>query len=96
MLIFEAIVDCLNDYTNDSRLGDIGSEVRMEAISTAAFALRTVHALRTTANQALRNKLIYRVCSLATESLDKVRFRATTCLQEIWNDIDLSKIASCP
>ena len=96
MSIFEAMVDCLNDYTNDSRLGDIGSEVRMEAISTATFALRTIHALRTKANQTLRNKLMYRVCSLATESLDKVRFRAATCLQEIWNEIDLSKIASCP
>ena len=90
------MVDCLNDYTNDSRLGDIGSGVRMEAISTATFALRTVHALRTKANQALRKKIIYRVCSLATESLDKVRFRAATCLQEIWNELDLSKIASRP
>lgn len=96
MSIFEAMVDCLNDYTNDSRLGDVGSEVRMEAISTATFALRTVHALRTKANRALRNMLIYRVCSLATESLDKVRFRAATCLQEIWNKLDLSNIASCP
>ena len=96
MPIFEALVECLNDYTNDSRLGDIGSEVRMEAIAAATFALRRVHALRATANQALRNRLIYRICSLATESLDKVRFRAATCLQEIWDDIDLSKIASCP
>lgn len=96
MSIFEAITDCLNDYTNDSRLGDIGSEVRMEAISTATFALRRVHALRTKANHALRNLLIYRVCSLATESLDKVRFRAATCLHEIWNEIDLSNLVSCP
>ena len=77
------LLNCLQDYTVDER-GDIGSLVRFEAIVAVHAAYRCGMFL--TATQKL--ELVARVCSLAAEKLDKIRYRAWQCLKDLCNGID--------
>ncbi len=77
--IAQTLESCLQDYSVDRR-GDIGSLVRLEAIDAVGVALS--HNLLSDPNS--RKSLLARVCCLAAEKLDKVRFRAWICLQENW------------
>ncbi|MCJ1288334.1 hypothetical protein MMC26_007689 [Xylographa opegraphella] len=77
------ILNCLQDYTIDQR-GDIGSLVRFEAIVT----VHTVHKHGMLVTTRQRQELVARVCSLAAEKLDKIRYRAWQCLSDLCNDID--------
>lgn len=70
---------CLNDYTTDRR-GDIGSLVRLEAIDAIGVALS--HQLLSDVEP--RRSILARICGLAVERLDKIRFRAWTCLHDHW------------
>ena len=73
-----ALIACLNDYTTDRR-GDIGSLIRLEAIEATAIVLKNgLLSMRERKNMAAR------ICGLAVEKLDKVRFRAWTCLRVSW------------
>ena len=74
----EALPVCLNDYTTDRR-GDIGSLVRLEAIDAAAVVLK-----KDLLSMRERQIIAARICGLAVEKLDKVRFRAWNCLQANW------------
>ena len=73
-----ALEVCLADYTIDQR-GDVGSLVRIEAITAVATVLRkNIVSLRN------RKTLAAKICGLAVEKLDKVRWRAWNCLQPNW------------
>lgn len=74
----QALHACLNDYTTDRR-GDIGSLVRLEAIDATAVVLK-----KGLVNVSKRQDMAARICGLAVEKLDKVRFRAWNCLQANW------------
>ena len=69
---------CLNDYTTDRR-GDVGSLIRLEAIDAIAVVLK-----KGLLSMRERQGLAARICGLAVEKLDKVRFRAWNCLQSNW------------
>lgn len=75
----------LVDYSIDRR-GDIGSLVRLEAIGAAGVALS--HNLF---SPELRQSTLGRLCCLAVEKLDKVRFRAWICLQGNWKFLNVEK-----
>ncbi|KAL2040021.1 hypothetical protein N7G274_007424 [Stereocaulon virgatum] len=69
---------CLADHTVNRR-GDVGSLVRIEAIEAVATVLgKGLLGLRD------REKLAARICGLAVEKLDKVRWRAWNCLLLNW------------
>lgn len=74
----QALLACLNDYTTDRR-GDVGSLVRLEAIDATAMVLK-----RGLLSIGERQNMAARICGLAVEKLDKVRFRAWVCLQANW------------
>ena len=74
----QALHACLSDYTTDRR-GDIGSLIRLEAIDATAVVLKDG-----LLNTSERRVMVARICSLAVEKLDKVRFRAWSCLQANW------------
>lgn len=74
----QALHACLNDYTTDRR-GDIGSLVRLEAIDATAVVLT-----KGLLSVSERQDMAARICGLAVEKLDKVRFRAWNCLQANW------------
>ena len=76
----KVLKDSLNDYTNDQR-GDVGSMVRVEAIDAVGVAIN--HKLLD--NQEAMQEYVARVCGLACEKLDKVRFRAWTLLEKQWS-----------
>ena len=78
--ILEALKACLCDYTMDER-GDVGSLVRLEAID--AIRVAWAHQVLPDGDQA--HHLVALICGLAVSKLDKVRFRAWTCLQEMWS-----------
>lgn len=82
MPIIEALQVCLDDYTNDQR-GDIGSQLRLQAIECIDIALQ--HCLLP--EKESRQALIARICRLAGEKLDKVRIRAWRCMQDNWTAI---------
>lgn len=73
----------LRDYTADQR-GDVGSLVRTEAIDAVGVCWENglLH------DEEIKRQLIALVCGLAAEKLDKVRFRAWTCLQSCWKVFD--------
>ena len=74
----DAMAASLDDYTIDQR-GDIGSLVRIEAISAVHTACQ-----RNLLEEATTKILLSKVCGLAVEKLDRVRFRAWRCLQDNW------------
>ncbi len=76
--ISQALHACLNDYTTDRR-GDVGSLIRLEAIDAAAVVLKN-----NLLSMHERQDIAARICGLAVEKLDKVRFRAWSCLRENW------------
>ena len=73
-----ALEACLVDYTIDQR-GDVGSLVRIEAIKAVATVLR-----KNLVSLPNRQTLAAKICGLAVEKLDKVRWRAWNCLQPNW------------
>lgn len=74
----QALHACLSDYTTDRR-GDVGSLIRLEAIDATVVVLkRGLLCMRETQDIAAR------ICGLAVEKLDKVRFRAWNCLRVNW------------
>ncbi|KAL8784134.1 MAG: hypothetical protein Q9195_009158 [Heterodermia aff. obscurata] len=73
----ETLRKCLEDHTTDQR-GDIGSLVRLEAIKGLDAVLKNVTILESRFIQRLISKL----CGLAVEKLDKVRFQAVQCLKD--------------
>lgn len=75
----------LTDYSIDRR-GDIGSLARLEGISAAGVALSY-----NLFNPELRLSILGRLCCLAVEKLDKVRFRAWKCLQDNWKFLSAEK-----
>ncbi|MCJ1404523.1 hypothetical protein MMC11_007749 [Xylographa trunciseda] len=77
------VLNCLQDYTVDQR-GDIGSLVRFEAIE----AVHTCHKYGMLDATTQRKELIARICCLAAEKLDKLRFRAWQCLKDVCHDND--------
>jgi hypothetical protein len=77
--IAQAIARCLNDYTTDRR-GDVGSLVRIEAIASVRAAWKCGLLNKAPTRQAL----VAKICGLAVEKLDKVRFQAWCCLQDMW------------
>ena len=74
----QALHACLSDYTTDRR-GDIGSLIRLEAIDATAVVLK-----KGLLSISERQIMAARICGLAVEKLDKVRFRAWSCLQANW------------
>ena len=87
----QTLMACLNDYTNDQQRGDIGSNVRKEAITTASFALRKGIVPVNEESQ----QMIIRICALATELLDEVRIHAALCLRDNWQAFGFSAFP-CP
>ena len=75
----KALIVCLDDYTTDQR-GDVGSLVRTAAIDAVSTVLK-----RDLLNLSDRQILAAKVCGLAVEKLDKVRWRAWSCLQSNWH-----------
>ena len=74
----QALHACLNDYTTDRR-GDVGSLIRVEAIDATGVVLgKGLLCMRE------RQEMAARICGLAVEKLDKVRFRAWNCLRANW------------
>lgn len=74
----QALHACLNDYTTDRR-GDVGSLIRVEAIDATSVILgKGLLCIRE------RQEMAARICGLAVEKLDKVRFRAWNCLRLNW------------
>ena len=76
--VSNAIWLSLDDYTIDQR-GDIGSLVRIEAINAVHTACQ--HDLL---DEVTTRVLLSKVCGLAVEKLDRVRFRAWRCLKDNW------------
>ena len=77
--IVTALTAALDDYTTDQR-GDVGSLVRIQAIDVVAIAWKN----GLLGYEEDKRELLARVCRLAAEKLDKVRFRAWICIQEIF------------
>lgn len=76
--IVRAVSAALDDYTTDQR-GDVGSLVRIQAIEVVATAWRK----GLLGEEVVKRELLVRVCRLAAEKMDKVRFHAWLCLQEV-------------
>ena len=74
----QALYASLNDYTTDRR-GDVGSLIRLEAIDATAVVLK-----RGLLSNRERQHMAARICGLAVEKLDKVRFQAWNCLRANW------------
>ena len=68
----------LDDYTVDQR-GDVGSLVRSQAIDVMTIAWRK----GLLGEERDKRELLFRVCRLAAEKLDKFRFHALLCIEEI-------------
>lgn len=79
----QALHACLNDYTTNER-GDVGSLIRLEAIDATAVVLK-----KGLLSMSERQDIAARICGLAVEKLDKVRFRAWNCLQSNWEVFEL-------
>ena len=75
----KALIVCLDDYTTDQR-GDVGSLVRIAAVDAVSAVLK-----KKLLNLCDRQVLAAKVCGLAVEKLDKVRWRAWSCLQSNWD-----------
>ena len=75
----KALIVCLDDYTTDQR-GDVGSLVRIAAVDAVSTVLKN-----NLLNLHDRQVLAAKVCGLAVEKLDKVRWRAWSCLQSNWD-----------
>ena len=72
-----ALQDCLGDHTTDQR-GDIGSLVRLEAIKAVDSLLKEGDDQVALGMETL----LFKICGLAVEKLDRVRLEAYRCLQE--------------
>ena len=86
--VVAALQLCLDDYTTDHR-GDVGSLVRIAAIEAAGLALRK----QLVRPPIAREHMVARICALAAEKLDKVRYQAAQCLQSVWGVVGLMNCA---
>ena len=77
--LMKALIVSLDDYTTDQR-GDVGSLVRIAAVDAVSTVLKK-NLLKLPDRQILAAK----ICGLAVEKLDKVRWRAWSCLQSNWH-----------
>jgi hypothetical protein len=73
--LLDTVYTSSNDYTINEK-GDVGSLVRVEAINAVAMLLG-----KDLLNKAVKQKFLARICGLAAEKLDKVRWRAWNCLR---------------
>lgn len=76
--LMKALIFCLDDYTTDQR-GDVGSLVRIAAVDAVSTVLKN-----NLLNLSERQLFAAKVCGLAVEKLDKVRWRAWSCLESNW------------
>ena len=76
--MIEALTSCLDDHTIDQR-GDVGSLVRLEAITVVLQAVDSSSLQEPGACQVLAAA----ICPLTVEKLDKVRFQAWSCFQRL-------------
>lgn len=83
--ISDRLIDYLNDYTTDRR-GDIGSQIRLEAIQSANIILQKDSKL--IVHPSRIQNIVGCLCRLAAEKLDKVRLQAWLCLQGFWESAD--------
>ncbi|KAH8425353.1 tubulin-specific chaperone D [Aspergillus melleus] len=83
--ISEHVISFLDDYTTDRR-GDIGSQIRLEAIQSAHILLQKNS--KFTIHDSHVQNIIGCLCRLAAEKLDKVRLQAWLCLQSFWESTD--------
>ena len=81
--LVKALMVCLDDYTTDQR-GDVGSLVRFAAVDAVSTVLK-----KNLLNLRDRQVLGAKVCGLAVEKLDKVRWRAWSCLQSNWDVFEM-------
>ena len=81
--LMKALIVCLADYTTDQR-GDVGSLVRTAAVDAVSTVLK-----RNLLNLCDRQVLAAKVCGLAVEKLDKVRWRAWNCFQLNWDVFEM-------
>ena len=73
--ILQSLYNSLLDYTINEK-GDVGSLVRTEAVDAVAILFK-----EDLLSKDEKQKLMAQACSLAVEKLDKVRWRAWTCLK---------------
>lgn len=83
------MIRCLEDYTTNSKLGDVGLHVRLEAVQTASYTLEG----KLLDHVASREQLLARICALAVESSDKMRSTVATILGRNWEGFGLSEHA---
>ena len=76
--IAQSILINLDDRTIDQR-GDIGSVLRSEAMKAAVAAMRDTSL---DPENEMAREMVARICGLAAEKLDRVRFEAAKCLQD--------------
>ena len=86
--MFPAMMAGLNDYTNDPQLGDTGSLVRSKAVYAADLALSKYNAV---IGPLHSDHMVMRICALATEHMDNVRYQAALCLQKNWQAFGLGQ-----
>ena len=79
----------LDNYTSDSKLGDVGLHVRLEAVQTASFALEQ----SLLSHDTPREQILARICALAVESSDKMRSTVAAILTRHWDDFGLSEFS---
>ena len=87
-----SIFNGLDDYSLDDLQRDIGADVRLAAIETAALVLR--QNLVTSVKE--RQPMILWLCALATDSSDAVRYAAAVRLQQDWLTLGLPPDVKLP
>ena len=70
----------------DSKLGDVGLQVRLEAVKTASLALEG-----SLTTDTERDSMIARLCALTVESSDKMRSTVAETLRRNWQTFGLTK-----
>lgn len=79
--ILSSLCMCLDDYTIDAR-GDVGSLVRLEAISAVSTTLKNDLIRDILFKDVQKQSVLSRVARLSAEKMDKVRVKAVACLHE--------------
>ena len=80
-------MQCLDDYTSSSKLGDVGLHVRLEAVRSASLAVE-----RALLHDAPRDLMIARICALGVESSDKMRTTVAAIIRSHWQSFGLASI----
>ncbi|KAG8527376.1 uncharacterized protein KY384_007528 [Bacidia gigantensis] len=85
--LFSAIENSLTDFSIDHQSRDVGSSVRLEAITATELLLQTPS--DNLLDSQARQRLIILLCALAVEYYDKIRVEATSCLRRNWQAFGL-------